>query len=352
MLAVLASSLGSGVEKLWAEHSFVLRFFLACSILQWPLLVVLRQYFSQRLQSQSFVRLTDCLSAEAQATCDVCDRRIPIFIAAKIPFAKDSGCDVAKLVNLMLGGKATAQVTVRTCDLMKRYVLPKQPSQLPGNVTAASCMVAILKAMDQHTSSPEVQEQACWCLKNFASNNSENEVKLLAMGGAEAILKAIKHHAGNESVEKEGCVALAHLTGKQKNISKFLGLRADEWVLSFMQRHTSSCAAQKWGCQALANLAQSGDGRAKLNQRHASDLIQIAMANHKNVEVQTSAKLALERLAQITENPKNHETFEPLSCCPVLPKSKAAGMIKMAVVSPGVEVKAHGFGILEKFSQR
>ena len=182
-------------------------------MIQWPLLLILRCFCSHQLPSHDFVAVRDdCLSEEAQRICDSCDAKIPLYVAAIVPFTMKSGCDVAKLLDLMMKGQASAQVAAQICDLIKRHALPKKSSELPADVTAASCMQAVLCAMDAHLSSPEVQEQAVWCLKNLALNRPENEERLMERGGAEAILRAMTEHCSNEAVQKEGCVALAKLT--------------------------------------------------------------------------------------------------------------------------------------------
>eukprot|EP00435_Cladocopium_sp_Y103_P008241 s4926_g2.t1 len=279
---------GSGVPALWEEHGFALRLFLASSVIQWPLLLILRCFCSHQLPSHSFVAVTDCLSEEA--VCDSCDEKIPLYVAATVPFTMHSGCNVAKLIDLMRKGQEPAQVAAQTCDLIKRYVLPRksselpdEPSQLPENVTAASCMKAILRAMEDHVSSPEVQEQAVWCLKNLALNRPENEETLMRLRGAEAILRAMKH-CSNEAVQKEGCVAVAKLTTKHRNVLRFLSLGADEIVLDALRNYTTSGGVQWWAFQALGNLAERSEGRAKLRKHGAADLIRSAMS-HGNSEL-------------------------------------------------------------------
>eukprot|EP00435_Cladocopium_sp_Y103_P062073 s1011_g23.t1 len=304
--AIWMARTGSGVPALWEEHGFALRLFLACSVIQWPLLLILRCFCSHQLESDCFV-VKDCLSQEAQSIWDLCDAKIPLYVAATVPFTMHSGCDVAKLIDLMRTGQEPAQVAAQTCDLIKRYVLPREsselpdePSQLPENVTAASCMEAILRAMEDHVSSPEVQKQAVWCLKNLALNRPENEETLMTptLRGAEAILRAMKEHCSNEAVQKEGCVAVAKLTTKHRNVLRFLGLGADEIVLRALRNYTTSGGVQWWAFQALGNMAESSEGRAKLREHGAADLIGAAMSNG-NSELKKKGQLLREKLGQV-----------------------------------------------------
>ena len=295
----MATAFGSGVPALWEEHGFALRLFLASSVIQWPLLVILRCFCSHQLPSHDFVAVRDdCLSEEAQSICDSCDAKIPLYVAATVPFTMKSGCDVAKLLDLMMKGQASAQVAAQTCDLIKRHVLPKKSSELPANVTAASCMQAVLCAMDAHLSSPEVQEQAVWCLKNLALNRPENEETLMTLGGAEAILRAMTENCSNEAVQKEGCVALAKLTTEHQNVLRFLGLGADQVILDALRNYTTSTGVQWWAFQALGNLAESREGRAKLRESLAAAVINAAMSSG-NSEIQQNGQLLLDKLGQV-----------------------------------------------------
>ena len=295
----MANAFGSGVPALWEEHGFALRLFLASGVIQWPLLLILRCFCSHQLPSHDFVAVRDdCLSEEAQSICDSCDAKIPLYVAATVPFTMKSGCDVAKLVDLMMKGQASAQVAAQTCDLIKRHVLPKKSSELPAAVTAASCMQAVLCAMDAHLSSPEVQEQAVWCLKNLALNRPENEETLMTLGGAEAILMAMTENCSNEAVQKEGCVAVAKLTTKHQNVLKFLSLGAGEAVLDALRNYTTSTGVQWWAFQALGNLAESREGRAKLRDLLAADVINAAMSSG-NSEIQEKGQQLLEKSGQV-----------------------------------------------------
>lgn len=294
----IANAFGSGVPALWEEHGFALRLFLASSVIQWPLLVILRCFCSHQHPSHDFVAVTDCLSEDAQNICDSCDAKIPLYVAATVPFTMHSGCDVKKLIDLMLEGQEFSQVAAQTCDLVKRHVLPGQISQLPADVTPARCMEAILCVMEAHLSSPEVQEQAVWCLKNLALNRPENEERLMEReGAAKAILRAMRKHCSNEAVQKEGCVALTKLTTKHKNVLRFLSLEADQVILESMQNHTTSVGVQRWAFQALGNLAESREGRTKLHEPLAVDIMDAAMSSG-NSEIQKRGQLLREKLAE------------------------------------------------------
>ena len=203
------------------------------------------------------------------------------------------------MIDLMMEGQESSQVAAQTCDLIKRHVLPGKSSELPADVTPARCMQAILRVMAAHSSSPEVHQQAVWCLKNLALNRAENEERLMAMGGAEAILRTMTENCSNEAVQKEGCVALAKLTIKPKhqNVLKFLRLGAGEAVLKAMQEHTDNVGVQTWALRALENLAESREGRAKLRDL-AVDVIDAAMSRG-NSEIQKAGQQLREKLAQV-----------------------------------------------------
>jgi hypothetical protein len=152
--------------------------------------------------------------------------------------------------------------------------------------------------MDAHLSSPEVQEQAVWCLKNLALNRPENEETLMPLGGAEAILMAMTENCSNEAVQKEGCVALAKLTTEHQNVLRFRGLGADQVILDALRNYTTSTGVQWWAFQALGNLAESREGRAKLRESLAAAVINAAMSSG-NSEIQQNGQQLLDKLGQV-----------------------------------------------------
>eukprot|EP00961_Rhodomonas_salina_P173541 2340404-Rhodomonas_salina.1 len=61
--------------------------------------------------------------------------------------------------------------------------------------------------MKQHADSEGVQKHGCWALRNLAVN-VENQVKIGAAGGIEAVVAVMKQHVKSEGVQEKGCGAL------------------------------------------------------------------------------------------------------------------------------------------------
>ena len=109
---------------MWMEHSSTLRLFLASSVIRWPLFVILRCFCSHQFQAViwwlyriAFLNM-----------CDSWDAKIPLYVAATVPFTMHSGCDVKKLIDLIMEGQESSQVAAQISDLIKRHVLPGQTS--------------------------------------------------------------------------------------------------------------------------------------------------------------------------------------------------------------------------------
>ena len=64
-----------------------------------------------------------------------------------------------------------------------------------------------------------------------------------------------------------------------------------------MQNHTTSVGVQRWAFQALGNLAESREGRAKLHEPVAVDIMDAAMSSG-NSEIQKRGQLLREKLAE------------------------------------------------------
>ena len=204
----MANAFGSGVPGLWEEHGFALRLFLASSVIQWPLLVILRCFCSHQLPSHDLVAVTDCISEDAQNICDSCDAKIPLYVVATVPFTMHSGCDVKKLIDLMMEGQEFSQVAAQTCDLVKRHVLPGQISQLPADVTPARCMEAILCVMEAHLSSPGSPGTGCVVLEELGVESTRKRRETHGTGG-----RCCGHFEGHEKALQQWSRAKRRLRG-------------------------------------------------------------------------------------------------------------------------------------------
>ena len=78
--------------------------------------------------SHDLVAVSDCLFEDALNVCNSCHAKIPLYVAATVPFTMHSGCDVKKLIDLIMEGQESSQVAAQISDLIKRHVLPGQTS--------------------------------------------------------------------------------------------------------------------------------------------------------------------------------------------------------------------------------
>ena len=97
-----------------------------------------------------------------------------------------------------------------------------------------------------------VQEETCSL--NLA-HNDDNQVKIAALGGIQAILKAMGAHADNAEVQEEACGALKSLAANAANKVKIATLGGVEAIHNAMGAHPDVDGVQEQACGALYNLA-------------------------------------------------------------------------------------------------
>ena len=126
--------------------------------------------------------------------------------------------------------------------------------------------------MKAHVGNAAVQEQGCTALRKFAIA-AENEPKVAAAGGIEAVVAAMKAHAGVAAVQDNGCWALLNIAWSSAEIQARVvaagGLMAAEEA---MRRHPSDTDIQQAGGKLKAKLQQ-----ATMNLRAAEDPISNAV---------------------------------------------------------------------------
>mmetsp|Transcript_6154 Transcript_6154/g.12653 ORF Transcript_6154/g.12653 Transcript_6154/m.12653 type:complete len:826 (+) Transcript_6154:394-2871(+) len=122
-------------------------------------------------------------------------------------------------------------------------------------------LFAVVKAMETHSTSAEVQISGCQALEKLALD-SDNEIAIEQVGGIETILAAMMSHFENSTVHEAAWAALWNLTCS--NASKELTLDADggmNAILSAQRAHMNSPEVQKNACGALSNLCQNNPKR-------------------------------------------------------------------------------------------
>ena len=253
----IVATYGSSKAKLWEEHRTPLRLFTASTLIQWPLLWLLRRFCAYEILQKPCV--IDILFDQTRMVCDEADATVPLDVAALVPFSISSGCDVEKLLALMVRG-LQPDVTEQIVLLVRCKAIRNEGRLAMMELGAAQ---AILTAMRRHQDHAAVQKEGCAALFNLAGNN-ENQVKLMELEAAQAILEAMKGHGDHAAVQKYGCGALWNLALNAENQVKLMELEATQAILEAMKRHTNLLALQENGCAALWNLAVNAENKVKL----------------------------------------------------------------------------------------
>ena len=297
----IVATYGSSKANFWDEHKTPLRLFTASTLLQWPLLWLLRRFCAYEMLQKPCV--IDILSDQTRMVCDEADATVPLDVAALVPFAISSGCDVEKLLALVVQGGVQPHVTEKILLLVKRKAISNEGTE-KGMAVAMfelGAAQAILEAMQRHRDDAAVQEAGCGALRNLAVND-ENEVKLMELEAAQAILEAMKRHRDHAAVQEGGCGALGNLANAENRV-KLMELEAAQAILEAMKGHRDHAGVQAGGCAALRSLAVNDENEVKLMELEAAQAILEAMKRHRDhAAVQKEGCRALWILAVNDEN--------------------------------------------------
>lgn len=96
------------------------------------------------------------------------------------------------------------------------------------------------------------------CVLNLAVND-ENQVKIRAAGGMEAVITGMLQHADSEGVQGWGCEALLNLASNDENQVKIGAAGGMEVATVAMQKHPSSSAVQEKGSALLRLPDRAGE---------------------------------------------------------------------------------------------
>jgi len=114
---------------------------------------------------------------------------------------------------------------------------------------------AILKGMEKHEDSPQVQQKACSVLRVLVPN-SHNQDSMGAKGGIKVVIKALQKYTSVVNLQVEGCRVLCNIAyshrRNQELVGEHGGLAA---VILAMEQHLTSPEVQQHGCAALRNAA-------------------------------------------------------------------------------------------------
>lgn len=157
-------------------------------------------------------------------------------------------------------------------------------------------ILAVVRAMEQHTDSANIQIAACNAFEKLALN-TETELAIGQVGGVEAILSAMAAHSSHPSVQEAAWSALWNCTcGNACDV--MTGIDAQDGLaalVSCMQEHLGSADVQANACGALTNLCVAHEKRLEaLVQAGGVVAVATALQRHwRNERVRREASLCM-----------------------------------------------------------
>ena len=155
--------------------------------------------------------------------------------------------------------------------------LANWPTTMPGSRRRGSTPWWAMRA---HRVVVGVQQQGCSALAKFVNDNADNQARITAAGGVEALVRAMGAHAGSEGVQHEGCSLQGAGEPRQQQYRQpgqdrgCQGLTDGiDAVVGAMRAHRGVAVVQEMGCAALLclvwNNADRGGGRDRRPHKRA-----------------------------------------------------------------------------------
>jgi hypothetical protein len=141
---------------------------------------------------------------------------------------------------------------------------------------------AVLAAMRNHFTVPEVAQRGCLALGTFAVNDPDHQTVIVEAGGVDAVFSSLCTHAQVPAVAEWGCYALGQLAlNHKRNQTTISEVGGVDVVLAAMRKHAMVPIVVQWGCFALGSLALNHpDNQTVIGAAGGLDVILAAMRNH------------------------------------------------------------------------
>jgi hypothetical protein len=175
-----------------------------------------------------------------------------------------------------------------------------------GSIARTGGLLAIVRAMEDYVTHPQIQIAACQALEKLALD-AENEMAIAEIGGVDAVLGAMMCHFDDCAVHEAAWSTLWNLTclnsADTMTIDTAGGMAA---IVSCMKHHALHAKVQQNACGALRNLCLHHEERLQALVE-AGGLVAIASAlqthwKHPAVRKEASYALAVLLEPQFTED--------------------------------------------------
>ncbi|KAG5472299.1 hypothetical protein LSCM1_03698 [Leishmania martiniquensis] len=164
-----------------------------------------------------------------------------------------------------------------------------------NELNAKEVIPLIIRGMAQHRNYDRAQLHGCVALSYLSWTNENNAAQIRANSGYKAILDAMRSHPNNHEVQEHACRALANIS----NVSLEDSAAALELIVAAMRRHDSISSVQEEACRAIVTLSLvSPSNKDRLYDLLGADAVMEAMKRFPRVAlVQQEACNALAHLA-------------------------------------------------------
>lgn len=127
------------------------------------------------------------------------------------------------------------------------------------NIMESGGIEILLAAVNNHLNSADVCESVCRALSKIAIRYSESKVRIIAIGGVEAVVKVMKTFPNCQALQEGACASLVNLTCRSIGLAKAVemgAMGALEVLLAAVNNHLGSLYICKHACWALSKIVR------------------------------------------------------------------------------------------------
>ncbi|RNF12733.1 hypothetical protein TraAM80_00085 [Trypanosoma rangeli] len=171
-------------------------------------------------------------------------------------------------------------------------------SELKADVVRLNGVELIMKALEEHYTSPGLVKNVCRALAQVAFNCEAYRDAMCASGAIPLIIKGMAQHPDYDRVQMHSCVALSYLSwNNEENSAKIAQNKGYGVIINAMRNHLHNYEVQEHAARAIANI-----GTVPCEDlEQAPEQIVAAMRRHEHVsEVQEETCRAIVTLSLIS----------------------------------------------------
>lgn len=213
------------------------------------------------------------------------------------------------LVSTIQGNTQNLKVQIHLVEALEWCC--KQDGYFREQTSHQSTIQAIIRAMNDHQDSADLQRNACRLLRIIGSDVAGKEV-IGQQGGVLAVVGALRAHGESPAVAKAALLALKSLSMARQNKHRIAQAGAEEAILHLMWMHIETPDVLSGAFAALNNMVVESETRtvAPINQDILASVVEAMRRFQTHEELQTNACFLLKSCTYLESNVRLFRAYE------------------------------------------